>query len=1183
MDPLQALTAALSVPADSKEQADLLAALRETLEAQPHPIPILCNTLLKTAAGSNDSLLKRWVLDLLHFGIARAPLSIEARTNLAFQSLDVLAGLLNDGNAWTVKIAVQTLAGAYPLLFRRMCTNKNERAQWETLARAKNRIVDFMWAPGTQAGVQFAAVKFLQRVILVQSRGVADPRLQNKNDPNISNVPGDHPFINAAALEAEGVTLLQRLITDLYTKQNPDLISAILNSWSSLIKQRLGFIQIVVSSLTLWTPAPLLGLPFTSIRSVEKSVRILLTHISRSQAGANFAREINDALAKQSQRMEQAAADERTRRAMVTQAQADARKRPPSTTVQGEEEVKRQKVEGDPNADATALLAAFDFTTLPAALIAELIVANLQAFSEETFQARINAYRRSASTSVAAPAPVPAAAAPVSTTVLETAAASENAVPVKLPPTMPAADRARERASQTSSAQPEEPTSSSTVKEEPVDPLQMDMDEDIEYEPDRLNLELEPMQDDDEMLGSVELHAGELVPLEFQFPTPAVLEEAERAVTIKSAATRIWQSSGDLAVGPQSGGQDMWMLLLVRMITRVVDPEGGKGKAKAGGAVTGPDADVEMDEEMVELYERQDRLRKVLCDYIMADFSGRIRLATAWMNEEWYNDRVRLSSDNDWRPNYEVWLNQVVAEYQLRLDRKDRMFARFLLDLPSVPSDVFTLLRDLCTEPDRMQIGFQTLRDFVTQRPTLRGEAMTILLELTTHLEKVTRNAAILTVKRCMGEFQIADGMIRDFALQLLRRLQTPRPVDKPPGDAAAIAGTDSMEDGQLPPEDLLQTPYLPERLELPAQKSQVVQHVELLFALSSKAPDFLGEIFAAYGEMDVSVQEAIQELITALIRSLGPGHGKLLTLMRTFPPGAETLALRILNIFTEQGRPNSQLVALVRGLIAERDLDARFLIPIIAEMDKPDIMKHLPRIVSILNGTQEMKELVRSVFGAVVTTPPQTFGSVTSNLPRVRQSELLTPAELMVLLHDAEKEIGIRSAIEAIGICFSMTDVFRSEILAVVMQQILDEPVLPTLFMRTVIQAVKTYNSLKGFVSTTLLSRLITKKIWTIPRLWEGFMRCAEIVAPQSLQVLLQLPKEQLRDLVTKQPRLRGSLREFVQQKKGGNPQRAAIYLEIIGEVEPQVGNSAPASAPGTPPPSIPSATPATAEPMSS
>lgn len=34
------------------------------------------------------------------------------------------------------------------------------------------------------------------------------------------------------------------------------------------------------------------------------------------------------------------------------------------------------------------------------------------------------------------------------------------------------------------------------------------------------------------------------------------------------------------------------------------------------------------------------------------------------------------------------------------------------------------------------------------------------------------------------------------------------------------------------------------------------------------------------------------------------------------------------------------------------------------------------------------------------------------------------------------------------------MTDVFRSEILAVVMQQIMDEPVLPVLFLRTVSRA---------------------------------------------------------------------------------------------------------------------------------
>jgi len=327
---------------------------------------------------------------------------------------------------------------------------------------------------------------------------------------------------------------------------------------------------------------------------------------------------------------------------------------------------------------------------------------------------------------------------------------------------------------------------------------------------------------------------------------------------------------------------------------------------------------------------------------------------------------------------------------------------------------------------------------------------------------------------------------------------------------------------------------------------------LELMFALTVKVPDFLDEIFAAYGQMDVSVQNNIQELITPLIRALGSTHGKLLTLMRTFPPGAESLALRVVNIFTETGRPSSQLVALVKGLTAERDLDARFLIPIIAEMDKADILRYLPRIVSVLNGTPEPNKLVRSVFSSVVTTPPQTFGTVTSNMPRVRQSELLTPAELMVLLHESEKEIGLKSAIEAIGICFSMADIYRSEILAVVMQQIVDEPVLPTLFLRTVIQAVKTYKSLVGFVSTTLLSRLITKKIWINGPLWEGFIVCAKLIAPASYGALLQLPKDQLRDLVEKQPSLKGGLRDYV-MKKAGNKARTAGYLDIFGEEDEQ------------------------------
>lgn len=85
------------------------------------------------------------------------------------------------------------------------------------------------------------------------------------------------------------------------------------------------------------------------------------------------------------------------------------------------------------------------------------------------------------------------------------------------------------------------------------------------------------------------------------------------------------------------------------------------------------------------------------------------------------------------------------------------------------------------------------------------------------------------------------DSIVREFALQMLRRLQK-RPTEEQKRAEAQANGDENMEDGQLPTEDLVQTPYLPEHIELPAQKANVLQHVELLFALSVKVPEFLDE-----------------------------------------------------------------------------------------------------------------------------------------------------------------------------------------------------------------------------------------------------------------------------------------------------------------------------------------------------
>ena len=90
VDPLSQLSAALAAPADSQEQADLLATLRESLENHPS-LSILCSTLIKTLSGAGDSLVKRWVLDLLHFAICKSNLSIDARTQRALPLLSCRA------------------------------------------------------------------------------------------------------------------------------------------------------------------------------------------------------------------------------------------------------------------------------------------------------------------------------------------------------------------------------------------------------------------------------------------------------------------------------------------------------------------------------------------------------------------------------------------------------------------------------------------------------------------------------------------------------------------------------------------------------------------------------------------------------------------------------------------------------------------------------------------------------------------------------------------------------------------------------------------------------------------------------------------------------------------------------------------------------------------------------------
>lgn len=64
-----------------------------------------------------------------------------------------------------------------------------------------------------------------------------------------------------------------------------------------------------------------------------------------------------------------------------------------------------------------------------------------------------------------------------------------------------------------------------------------------------------------------------------------------------------------------------------------------------------------------------------------------------------------------------------------------------------------------------------------------------------------------------------------------------------------------------------------------------------------------------------------------------------------------------------------------------------------------------------------------------------------------------------------------------ATNLCFGEKNVYTSEVLAVVMQQLMEQNPLPMLLMRTVIQSLTMYPRLGGFVMN-ILSRLIVKQV---------------------------------------------------------------------------------------------------------
>lgn len=131
--------------------------------------------------------------------------------------------------------------------------------------------------------------------------------------------------------------------------------------------------------------------------------------------------------------------------------------------------------------------------------------------------------------------------------------------------------------------------------------------------------------EDDLTLGGPTPDITDLTLLEFNLPPPKDLSESDRKNLIHGSISRIWDGAEELramgeSIAPESaqaGGNsaaEMWMLLLLRMITRVAEPPADLDDSMG---------DASKEVVVQDFYLRQDQLRQTLCDYIMSDFPSR--------------------------------------------------------------------------------------------------------------------------------------------------------------------------------------------------------------------------------------------------------------------------------------------------------------------------------------------------------------------------------------------------------------------------------------------------------------------------------------------------------------------------------------------------------------------------------
>ncbi|TQD82394.1 hypothetical protein C1H46_032036 [Malus baccata] len=512
---------------------------------------------------------------------------------------------------------------------------------------------------------------------------------------------------------------------------------------------------------------------------------------------------------------------------------------------------------------------------------------------------------------------------------------------------------------------------------------------------------------------------------------------------------------------------------------------------------------------------------------------------------------------------YEMFLSTAVDTLKDSFPPSDKSLSRLLGEVPYLPDSVLKFLECMCspgncdkTEKetqggDRVTQGLSIVWSLILLRPPLRDPCLKIALQSAVHHLEEVRMKAIRLVANKLYPLSFIAQRIEDFAIEKLLSLKSCDATEKIDAEGSKYElqkDSDSEKHSNEPPsvsgnsKDISSDNHQSFSSQNVSSLSitEAQRCLSLYFALCTKKHSLFRQIFVVYGSASKAIKQAVQRQIPILVRTMGSSPN-LLEIISDPPTGSENLLMQVLHTLTDGTVPSQELIFTVRKLYDSKLKDIEILIPILPFLPKDEVLLIFPQLMN-LQLDKFQAALARILQGSSQSGP------------------LLAPAEILIAIHGIDPDrdgIPLKKAY-ACNACFEQRQIFTQQVLAKVLNQLVEQIPLPLLFMRTVLQAIGAFPALVDFIME-ILSRLVSKQIWKYPKLWVGFLKCTFLTKPQSFAVLLQLPPAQLENALKRTAALKGPLVAHASQPdiRSSLPRSILVVLGIVSDSPAQTSQS--------------------------